>query len=517
MERFKDNSEKEQLDLIHRSAKKLNRLVDELLDISKIESGEMKLKTYPINLVAAVKEITLSYCSLAERKNISFKVSSIENEIIAYVDKDKFDKIFTNVLSNAFKFTPEGGSVEVVINGHPEIVSGSQSFSIPPVQNKIPNQVRDDSFVVISVRDTGMGIPQDQTDKIFDRFYQVDNSHTRSHEGAGIGLSLTKELIELHKGRIEVESEEGKGSIFRLYFLLGKEHIKPEEICEEEYKYEKEKESTPVVSEDIPDKKNKQLVEVAESGKPTLLIVEDNPDVRKYITIIMGNQYEIFEASDGEEGLDKSFKIIPDLIISDIMMPKTDGLQMCSRLKSDERTSHIPIIMLTAKATMQDKVSGLELGADDYIMKPFEAEELKARISNLLEQRKRLHQHFRKYGLTDIDEKHLLPIDQKFLQNAVDVISKHISDTSFSVEVFADKLSVSRSLLTKKIEALFGDSPNDLIRRIRLNKAARLIERNTGNISEIALEVGFNNPSYFAECFKKQFGVAPSHYHSHNA
>lgn len=494
-ERITDNKSKEELELIHRSAKKLNRLVDELLDISKIESGEMKLKACPLNLVTVVKELVLSFYSLAERKNIVFNLISPEDEIIVYIDKDKFDKILSNVLSNAFKFTPEGGKVEVSIHRHKQQAE-------------------------IEVTDTGMGIPQDQIDKIFDRFYQVDSSHTRSYEGTGIGLSLTKELIELHKGKIEVESKEGKGSIFRLYFLLGTDHLKPGEIYEESLSQSAygglskgEGFSEDTISTEETRTERHEINLITKTGKPTLLIVEDNPDVRKYISTILENIYQITEAKDGEEGLSKSFEIIPDLIISDIMMSKMDGFEMCSRLKTDERTSHIPIIMLTAKATTQDKVSGFELGADDYIMKPFEAEELKARINNLIEQRKRLHQHFRKYGLTDIDEKQFLPIDQKFLQNAVDVISKHISDTSFSVEVFADKLAVSRSLLTKKIEALFGDSPNELIRRIRLNKAARLIERNTGNISEIALEVGFNNPSYFAECFKKQFGVAPSHYH----
>jgi DNA-binding response OmpR family regulator len=245
---------------------------------------------------------------------------------------------------------------------------------------------------------------------------------------------------------------------------------------------------------------------------PTLLIVEDNPELRKYIHIVLEQQYTIIEAGDGEAGLNKSLECMPDLIISDIMMPKMDGFQLCSKLKTDTKTSHIPVIMLTAKATMQDKLNGLETGADDYIMKPFEAAELRTRIKNLLEQRKRLHEHFRKYGLADVDEKNITPVDQKFLQKAVDIISKHISNTSFGVEVLADNLSVSRSLLLKKTEALFGESPSDLIRRIRLNKAAGLIERNYGNISEIAIEVGFSNPSYFAECFKKQFGVIPSQY-----
>jgi YesN/AraC family two-component response regulator len=194
------------------------------------------------------------------------------------------------------------------------------------------------------------------------------------------------------------------------------------------------------------------------------------------------------------------------------MMPKMDGFQLCEKLKTDSRTSHIPVIMLTAKATMKDKISGLEIGADDYIMKPFEAEELKARIKNLLEQRKRLHEHFRKYGLAEIEEMNVTSVDQKFLQKAIEIIGKHISDTSFGVEVLADNMAVSRSLLLKKIEALLGEPPSELIKRTRLNKAAKLIEGKSGNISEIALEVGFNNPSYFTECFRKQFGVAPSQY-----
>ncbi|RPI71073.1 MAG: hypothetical protein EHM47_10985, partial [Ignavibacteriales bacterium] len=315
-EQLNEDKAKEQLDLIHRSAKKLNRLVDELLDISKIESGEMKLKACPINLVAALKEMTLSFYSLAERKNITFRVSSDEEEIIAYVDKDKLDKILTNVLSNAFKFTPEDGKVEIEINCHPEFISGSSEPEIDMLKSRQrrDRQVQLNNYIEISIRDTGIGIPKDQIDKIFDRFYQVDGSHTRQQEGTGIGLSLTKELIELHKGRIEVESEEGKGSTFRLYFLLGKEHLKPEEICTEALGEELEKEDIKEMlipeTEEFSGKKFHIDVEnkfPEKSENRILLIVEDNPDVRKYITLILENQYEIFEASDGEEGLNKSF------------------------------------------------------------------------------------------------------------------------------------------------------------------------------------------------------------------
>ncbi len=526
----KDEGTKSAADLIHRSAKKLNRLVDELLDISKIESGEMKLNAHEENVVSLVKEIALSFYPLAERKKIDFKFISDEDEIIAFMDKNKFEKILNNVLSNAFKFTPEGGTVEIEIKASAKSPPKEGTFqpkadkplvyksvSSPPMEGR---GVGSNGFAIISIRDTGIGIPKDQLDKIFDRFYQIDGSHTREQEGTGIGLALTKELINLHKGKIEVESEESKGSIFKLIFPLGRDHLNPNEICEREQDKDYDKALTNAEFEDFIAIKNENRTDIESVVKPalpTLQIVEDNSDVRKYIKTILEHHYQILEAKDGEEGLNKAFDSTsggPDLIITDVMMPKLDGFQLCSKLKADSRTSHIPIIMLTAKATIHDKIEGLETGADDYIMKPFEADELKARIKNLLEQRNRLHEHFRKQGLINIEDKNITSVDKQFLQKAVSIINEHISDTLFGVEVLAEDMAVSRSLLLKKTEALIGESPNELIRRIRLEKAANLLKHNSGNISEIALKVGFSNPSYFAEAFKKQFGVSPSQYHS---
>ena len=264
---------------------------------------------------------------------------------------------------------------------------------------------------------------------------------------------------------------------------------------------------------EISEEKNIHIIEEELSENPVLLVVEDSSDLRKFINMILGDQYKVIEANDGEEGLDKSFDLIPDVIISDIMMPGMNGFQLCHKLKNDSRTSHIPLILLTARATIQDKISGLNEGADEYITKPFEAEELKARINNLLEQRKRLHEHFRKYGLVEIVDKNITTLDQQFLRRVVEKISERISDDTFGVEVLAEELNVSRSLLFKKIESLVGESPSELIKRTRLNRAALLIEKRIGNVSEIALDVGFSNPSYFAECFKKQFGISPSQYH----
>jgi len=518
LDRTEEEKTRVTADLIHRSALKLKRLVDELLDISKIESGEMKLKACPVNLVSVLKEITLSFSSLAERKKINYRLNWEVDKVIAYIDRTKINKIFSNLLSNAFKFTPEGGEVEVSI----KITSGKG------VENVVKEGLINNNHVCISVRDTGIGIPRDQMEKIFDRFYQVDSQHTREYEGTGIGLSLTKELVELHHGKIEVESEEGKGSTFRILIPLGKTHLRPEEICEEKTEkvtrgepqkgqeiVESEVEDLNLTAEKISEdltKEKQDRERISDKEKPLLLIVEDNPDVRSYITEILNNQYRINIAKDGMEGLDRSFEHIPDLIISDIMMPKLDGFQMCSRLKTDPRTSHIPIIMLTAKAAMKDKINGLETGADEYLIKPFEAEELKARIKNLLEQRKRMHEHFRRYGLVDFEGKNITAADQKFLQKVFVTIEQHLSEEKFGVEKMAELLAMSRSLLFKKLSALVGESPIDLIKRTRLNKAAKLIENRFGNISEVAFEVGFNNPSYFAECFRKQFGVTPSQY-----
>jgi len=490
LEQTVDEATKADAHLIHRSSTRLKRLVDELLDIARIEAGEMKILARPVNLVAAVNEMARSFNPFAERKRIAFAVSADEDAIVLYADREKLDKILSNILANAFKFTPDGGNVSVRVR-------------------RLAPGLRDQ--VEVSVSDTGIGIPVDKLQKIFDRFYQVDSGQTREHEGTGIGLALTKELVELHRGSIEVESEEGRGSTFRLRFPCGKDHLKPEEVGEDNSVEETGNGAVaawPASEEEL----GTGVVPGGGAGSSSLLIIEDNADVRKYVGSILEDRYTILEAKDGQEGLDMAFAHMPDLIISDIMMPKLDGLAMCGRLKTDHRTSHIPVIMLTARATLRDKISGLDTGADEYIMKPFEAAELEARIRNLLEQRKRLQARFRRLGFVQTDAGSLTSVDQKFLEKAKAVLEEHIPDTLFGVEAFAREMSVSRSLLFKKLHALVGEGPAELIRRTRLNHAAKLIGARSGNISEIALEVGFNNPSYFAECFKKEFGVPPSSY-----
>ena len=502
LEQTKNNNVKDKVMLIYSNAKKLNLLANQLLDISRIEAGRMKLRTAEQNILPIIKRIVYSFQSFAERKHISLNFHSEDEEIIVYIDEDKLDKILSNILSNAFKFTPQGGCVTVTV------------------------YTKDNDFEV-SISDNGIGIPKDRLDKIFDRFYQVDNKLSKEYEGTGVGLSLTKELIELHKGKIFVESEEGKGSTFRIMLPLGREHLLNDEIVKkisyEEDETEEKNKFIPLISDSILEnmlddslniKNQKSHIElIGKTDRPLLLIIEDNADVRKYISDILSEYYRIIEASNGEEGLYKSFEVIPDLIISDIMMPKMDGIKLCQSLKTDSRTSHIPLILLTAKTTINDKVEGLQTGADDYIMKPFEAPELKARIKNLLEQRKRMHEHFQQFEII-IDKDKITSVDEKFLQQTFSSINDRLQDSNFSVEELAENLAVSRSLLHKKLVVLLGEPPREVIKRIRLNKAAKLIEQKSGNISEIALEVGFSNPSYFAECFQKQFGFSPSQYHN---
>ena len=492
IERTNDDKVKNDAELINRNARKLNRLANQLLDISRIEAGRMKLKTSELDLVPILKRIVYSFKSFAERKSISLNFDTGQQNIILYIDEDKIDKIISNILSNALKFTQDKGYVNV-------------------------KSCVEKNVVEIKISDNGIGIPEEKIDKIFDRFYQLDNRLSKDYEGTGVGLSLTKELVELHKGKIEVESCEGKGTTVVVKIPLGKEHLKTEEIFE---KIKNETDKTNISSGLIYNKEEEtnrlDFDFITEGDKPLLLIIEDNFDVRNYIKGNLKKDYRITEAVDGKDGLNKSVTNLPDLIVSDVMMPEMDGFQLCEKLKTDERTSHIPLILLTAKATISDKLNGLETGADDYIMKPFEIEELSARIKNLIEQRKRIHEYFKKKGIFELNEAKITSVDKKLLQNVLNIINDNISDPSFGVESLAENLAVSRYVLYKKIISLTGESPVELIRRIKLLQAANLIENKFGNLSEIALEVGFNNPAYFSECFKKQFGVPPSQYPKNN-
>jgi len=496
----KSKEKKQEFKLMQRNAQRLQRLINQLLDLSKIEAGKMTLHTRPENIVALLNRIIQTFESQAKMKAIELKFQSEQDEIIAYVDRDKIENIFYNLLSNALKFTPEGGTVACEI----------QFVNSPEGESAFGRDLK--SKIVISVADTGIGIPPDRVDKIFDRFYQIDDSYTREHEGSGIGLALTKELVDLHHGKIEVQSELNKGTTFTVYLPLGKAHLKPEEILSETIVEEIKPEISPVEIGTEIETEDKVKIPLRQRALPLALIVEDNADMRSYMQDCLARDYRVIQAVDGVDGWQSAIDKIPDLIISDVMMPRMDGFQLCQRLKSDERTSHIPVILLTARATAESKIKGLELGADDYILKPFDRAELQVRAKNLIEQRRKLRERFSRDISLQPKEIAVTSYDERFLQRTMNIIEQHLSNPNFDVTLLTREVGMSRMQLHRKLQALTNQSANKFIRSLRLKRAADLLNQKYGNVAQIAYEVGFNNPAYFAECFRKQFGKLPSEY-----
>ncbi|MFO7526867.1 MAG: ATP-binding protein, partial [Ignavibacteriaceae bacterium] len=487
-----------QAGIIKKNALRLLNLINQLLDISKLDEKKLKLQVSKRNLVSFVRGVIMNFESLAESRDIILSVKSERAEIEVYFEKEKMEKILTNLISNSFKFTPEGGKITVNI--------------YDTYLNK----------AFIKIRDTGIGIPEKELPKLFDRFYQVDSSHTREHEGTGIGLALTKELVELHKGKISINSKEGEWTEVTIELPLGKDMFEDSVVVEEEIHSEKESEvkspaehfyevytGTETLSANSIDQLD--TAERIEEDKLIILVVEDNADVREYIKDSLGDGFLVEEASNGEQGLRKAEMIIPDLIIGDIMMPKMDGYQMTKILKNDEKTNHIPIILLTAKSDQDSKFKGLESGADDYLIKPFNIRELQIRINNLITIRKTLQEKYS--GITKINpegEKKLSDVNEKFINRVIPIIQHHLAEEEFSIEAFSKELGMSRKQLYKKLKALTGKSPSRYLRSFRLSVAKEMIKEQKGNISEIAYSVGFSSPIYFSKCFKDEYGYPPS-------
>ncbi len=473
--------------LMLRSGKRLLGLINQLLDLSKIESGMMLLKPAKFELVSFLKPVLASYESLSESRLIHFKIKTPSDPVWLYFDAEKLEKIVHNLVSNAFKFTEEGGmvSVELVVSEKEEVVH-------------------------IIIRDTGKGIPRDQLDHVFNRFYQVDNSQTRENEGTGIGLALTKELVELHQGKITVESKVNEGSSFSIILPMGKAHLSASEIRERgPYEYQLSQEE--VISETLGVTSTQDMNRALE-----ILIVEDNSDMRQFLRHTLEPHYQIFEAADGMAGRDAAIEKLPDLIISDVMMPKMDGVEMCRKLKKDQRTSHIPVILLTAKVDKDSKLAGLEIGADDYLAKPFDTDELLILLKNRIEQRQKLRERFSKEITLQPKDITITSADEQFLQQALDIVNQYMGDFNFNVKRLREEMGVGRMQLQRKIKALTDQSPVEFIRVLRLKRAAQLIAQRKDNISQITYEVGFGNLSYFSKCFKEHFGLAPSDYASQN-
>ncbi|UCH95426.1 MAG: response regulator [Candidatus Aminicenantes bacterium] len=521
------------IDMVDRNARRLLGLINQLLDLSKLESGKMKLQAMEVNLVAFLKGIMEPFQLAAARNGTDLVFFSSEDSLFLYFDPEKLEKIMVNLLSNAVKFTPPGGKITVSVTLAPGSVN--------------------ENYVCISVKDNGVGISENQLPHIFERFYQAETTVEHRRKGSGIGLALVKELVELHHGQVNINSRKGEnsGTEFILQLPRGKRHLAAGELAagEESELYcnslHETRETLLLTPRDIKpveapgispqagnhrdmesDQWQEDLEEQLDQGdrdnqgngtsrenkKNIILVVEDNADFRYYIRTRLEADYTVVEAGDGREGVEKAAAIIPDLIISDIMMPEMDGYELCREVKSHVNTSHIPVVLLTAKASEANILHGLETGADDYITKPFNSKLLCARIRNLIDLRRQMQLNINREMILQPSRLGISKIDREFLEDLQKAIRRNISEPDLNVESLSKQLYMSRTTLYRKIQALSGESPTDFIRSYRLKRAAQLLKANFGSVTEVAFEVGFTSRAYFTKCFKEKFHQLPSEY-----
>lgn len=480
----------QKLSVIHQSALRLLNLINQILEFRKTETQNKKLCVCKGNIAPLIYETGLKYKELNQKTKIDFRIQVEKEEMLLFFDKEIVTIILDNLISNAIKYTEQG---RITLS----------------LYQTIRNEV---AYTEIKVSDTGYGISAEALPHIFDRYYQESGSHQAS--GTGIGLALVRNLVELHEGEIRVESTQNEGSTF--YISLLTDNIYPNALhADSTEQAEKEEEVQNVSSDDAQDA-------AIDSGKPILLIVEDNEEIQNYIAESFSDSFEVITANNGEEGKQQALSRIPDIIVSDIMMPVMDGITLCRQLKDDVRTSHIPIILLTAKDSLQDKEEGYEVGADSYLTKPFSASLLRSRINNLLESRKKLVAQFQSQPTpsshTDLNEKRtmiteaLSKLDNEFIEKITQLIEENLSSEKIDITYLSDKMCMSGSTLYRKMKALTGLSTNEYIRKVKMENAERLLLEGKYNISEIAYKVGMNSSGYFRQCFKDEFGVSPSDY-----
>lgn len=465
--------------LIQRNTNHLLQLINQILDLRKLESGQLKTHFIQADVSKYLRYILESFHSLAASKNISLEFYSDTEPLDLDFDPEKLLRIVSNLLSNALKFTPEGGEVMLQLI-------------------KTPNHFQ------FSVQDTGAGIPESKLPYLFDRFYQVDGTSTRSGEGTGIGLTLVKELVELMSGKISVQSEYGKGSSFTV--TLPKSNEAPVELDMASGLLGTELSTQAISSDPTSD----YLAEG--DGLPSMLIVEDNPDVMEYLITCLQGDFQLMFASDGQEGVEKAQESVPDIIISDVMMPKKNGFELCNELKADERTSHIPIVLLTAKADVESRIAGLERGADAYLAKPFNPRELDIQLKNLLAIRKRLQVRYASMEALAPTEDEAFMQEDAFILKLQQIVLDSMEEEGFGVPELCKKAAMSRTQLHNKIKSLTNKSTSQFIRSVRVKKATELLQNPDLNIGEVAMEIGINNLSYFSRIFSKETGLSPNKY-----
>lgn len=486
--RIKGNVQ-EQYQLILRNIKRLRQLINQLLDLARVETGQEKLQYKQQDLIAFLRTTFSSFELMAENKGIELTFFSEWQSMTTSFDQDKLEKICVNLLGNALKFTPQGGNVLFSIGSSRESI-------IEPTEKTKPG-------VILKVKDTGTGIASGELPHIFDRFYQVDSTQTRKYEGSGIGLAVVKQYVELHNGKIWVESELGRGTTFLVFLPL---NVDPNLSLPEAQGVINSRHTGST------HQANDTIAVADDVESPTLLVIDDNADMRRYIRDNLQNNYALLEAGNGAQGLTLAIDKIPDLIISDVMMPEIDGFELCRSLRTDHRTSHIPIILLTARTEAADRLQGFEFGADAYLTKPFNRQELNLRIEKLIEQRENLRRMFA--GQTSLQPKDLdiTPVDQQFLNDLISFIESEISNEQISVLDLSEALNMSRSQMHRKLKGLTGESPGDFLRRFRLQRAAQLFRESQWSVSEVAFEVGFRSHAHFSQAFRKHHGLSPTDY-----
>lgn len=501
-----EHSEKQPVYLmIYRNAQRILRLINQLMDIRKLDKGQMHLKFRETDIVGFINDLMQTFNYQAQKKNITFtfeKELEGADSLKVWIDLNNFDKVLMNVLSNAFKYTHEGGNIEVLLKtGHNDAYRGALK-----------------DYFEIDITDNGIGIDKNKIEQIFERFYQIDNDMTQSNFGTGIGLHLSRSLVELHHGIIKAENrEDGQGTRFIIRLPLGSNHLKAEELENPE-----ETGSEPTISQLPKDSiyETEEENKTNEYRKPKaktryrVLIVEDDEEIRRYIRSELDSDFRIYECTNGREGLETILKEKPDLVISDVMMPEMDGITLCRKIKQNININHIPIILLTAKSKAEDQIEGLEIGADAYIVKPFNTELLRTTISNLIANRERLRGKL--VGEQQVEEKitkiEMKSNDEILMSKVMKTINDHLADPTLNVEMLAANVGMSRVHMHRKLKELTNQSARDFIRSIRLKQAANLLREKNLSVSEVAYATGFSNLSHFSNTFRDFYGISPSEY-----
>ena len=471
-----NSQQRSMLQIVQRNVLVLIQLVSEILDFRKVQNGKMELRLSDFNLAESMKQWIKLFSASAQKKHIAISMDAPDT-IMLRADQDKIERICYNLLSNALKYTSEGGEITLTAK-------------------------EENGRVMISVADNGCGISSDELPYIFDRFYQAKNAG----RGTGIGLAIVKAFTELHHGEVSATSIEGKGSTFTIHIPVrqkGEVTNQPTEKIEQLVE--------PSSAEEVPNQARHidELIQPYQTDKPEVLIIDDNIDIRTYLRSVLSEKYNVSEAADGKAGLELARKIVPDIVLSDIMMPVMDGLAFCQQLKTDKAISHIPVILLTARSLDEQRAEGYEHGADAYLSKPFSLRLLLSRIDNLIESRKKLNQTWSK-GVEDDEIGNISnEIDKSFLKQLRKIIQENLANSDLSVEQIGDEIGLSRVQLYRKVKALTGYSPVEIVRKARLTRARHLLQTTERTVSEVAYAVGFSTPSYFSKCYKDEFGENP--------